>query len=64
MPEIRADLFCRVDAFGGLPLELRVQVQNNVDDPDGLRLDASIDGTAGAMAVPTSIAKQKIAMRV
>lgn len=64
MPEIRADLFCRVDAFGNDPLSLRVQIQNNVDDPDGLRIDAAIDGTAGAMAVPTSIAKQKIAMRV
>ena len=63
MPEVRADLFCRVDAFGGLPLELRVQVQNDVDDPDGLRIDAAIDGTAGAMAVPTSLTRQKVAMR-
>jgi len=64
MPEVRADLFCRVDAFGSDPLSLRVQVQNNVSDPDGLRVDAAIDGTAGAMAVPTSIARQKINMRV
>jgi hypothetical protein len=64
MPEIRADLFCRVDAFGSDPLSLRVQVQNDVADPDGLRIDAAIDGTAGAMAVPTSIARQKINMRV
>ena len=63
MPEVRADLFCRVDAFGSDPLSLRVQVQNDVADPDGLRIDAAIDGTAGAMAVPTSIASQKITMR-
>ena len=64
MPEIRADLFCRVDAFGNDPLSLRVQVQNNVTDPDGLRVNAEIDGTAGAMAVPTNATPQKIAMRV
>ena len=64
MPEIRADLFCRVNAFGSDPLSLRVQVQNDVTDPDGLRVDASIDGTAGAMAVPTTAAAQRIAMRV
>ena len=64
MPEIRADLFCRVDAFGSDGLSLRVQVQNNVTDPDGLRIDAAIDGTAGAMAVPSTAAAQRIAMRV
>lgn len=64
MPEIRADLFCRVNAFGSDPLSLRVQVQNDVTDPDGLRVDAAIDGTAGAMAVPTTASAQRIAMRV
>jgi hypothetical protein len=62
MPE--ASLFLKVDAFGSDALELRVQIQNNVTNPDGLRLDAAIDGTAGAMAVPTTIAKQRIGIRV
>lgn len=59
-----ADMFCTIAAFGSDPLELRVQVQNNVTDPDGLRLDAAIDGTAGAMALPSSFARQKVEMRV
>lgn len=54
----------RVDAFGSDPLALRVQVQNNVTDPDGLRVDAAIDGTAGEMAIPTSLTPQRVAMRV
>lgn len=62
MPE--ASLFCRVDAFGSDPLSLTVNVQNDVDDPDGLRIDADIDGTAGAMAVPTNLSAQKVSMRV
>ncbi len=61
---VSADLFCRVNAFGSDPLALLVQVQNNVTDPDGLRLDAEIDGTAGAMAVPVTLTKQSISMRV
>ena len=64
MPEVRADLFCRVDAFDGAGLSLRVQVQNEVADPDGLRVNADIDGTAGAMAVPTTLTPQKVEMRV
>ena len=59
-----ADLFLRVDAFGSDPLELEVSAQNDVDDPDGLRLDAEIDGTAGAMAVPVTLARQVVAVRV
>lgn len=63
MPEVRADLYCRVDAFDGAGLSLRVQVQNQVSDPDGLRVNADIDGTAGAMAVPTTLTPQKVEMR-
>ena len=46
-----ADLFLSVAAFGTDPLLLRVDVQNDVTDPDGVRIDASIDGTAGSMAI-------------
>lgn len=59
-----ADLFLRVAEFGNDPLRLLVQVQNNVTDPDGLRIDATIDGTAGAMATPTTLSPQKVEMRV
>ncbi len=59
-----ADLFLSVAAFGTDPLLLRVDVQNDVTDPDGLRIDASIDGTAGAMAIPTTLARQRVSMRV
>lgn len=59
-----ADLVLAVSAFGSDPLRLNVSVQNNVDDPDGLRIDAAIDGTAGAMALPTSLVPQKAALRV
>jgi len=59
-----ADLLVRVDAFGEDGLSLRVRVQNNVTDPDSLRVDADIDGTAGAMSIPSTIAKQRFGMRV
>lgn len=64
MPSVYSDLYCAVDALDGAELALTVDVQNEVDDPDGLFLDASIDGTAGAMAVPTTLTRQQVEMRV
>lgn len=59
-----ADLLLSVAAFGTDPLQLRVRIANDTTDPDGLRIDAAIDGTAGAMAVPTTLVRQRVGIRV